>query len=106
VYLIRSLVIVQGLIAFHDPDFALDQYAARYEGLIGSLADAPLWDVARGWLADVLAAPASVRGVQTLMDDVAEAVEEVRARQDRRERIEGTTWGWVAALAVLVACVK
>ncbi len=70
VYLIRSLVIVQGIIAYHDPTFDLARYVERYDDIISDLSDVSVWDVAREFAGDLFAAPAGLRGMQDAVSDM------------------------------------
>lgn len=79
VYLIRSLVIVQGLIKYHDPDFELDEYMDEFEDLIEELVeelveDVPPWGVARDVATDVMSMPSSLRSMQASMTDLSLAM--------------------------------
>lgn len=73
VYLFRSLGIVYGILAYHDPEFDLKTYVTEYENIIDS-AEFPMWDVARGLATDVLAAPASLKTMQTAMMDMKDTI--------------------------------
>lgn len=73
VYLFRSLGIVQGILAYHDPGFDLKKYVDEYENVIES-ADFPVWDLARGLATDVLAAPTSLKNMQTAMLDMKDTI--------------------------------
>lgn len=74
VYLIRSLVIVQGIIAYHDPSFDLRAYAERYDDLIASATDVPMWDVASEFATDVLSTPGNLRAMQNAMVDMKDTM--------------------------------
>jgi predicted unusual protein kinase regulating ubiquinone biosynthesis (AarF/ABC1/UbiB family) len=73
VYLFRSLGIVQGILAYHDPKFDLKQYVDEYDDVIES-ADFPVWDLARGLASDVLSAPTSLKSMQTTMLDMKDTI--------------------------------
>lgn len=73
VYLIRSLVIVQGIIMYHDPAFDSGKYIERFDGLISRVTDVPVWDIARGIASDVMATPGSLKSMQTTMSDMKES---------------------------------
>ena len=70
VYLIRSLVIVQGIIAYHDPGFDLATYVAA-NGAVSEAAEIPPWDVAREFASDLFSAPTELRGVRDSVSDMS-----------------------------------
>ena len=74
VYLIRSLVIVQGIIQFHDPSFRLDAYAATYDDLISGVTDVPAWDAAKEFASDVLRTPGTLRGMQSTVSEMRDTM--------------------------------
>lgn len=74
VYLIRSLVIVQGHVGYHDPDFELDVYLRKYEDLIEDTVDVPPWTVARDIARDVMSMPASLRSMEASVSDLNAAL--------------------------------
>ena len=83
VYLIRSLVIVQGIIAYHDPGFDLKTYIERYEGLISKVTDVPVWDIARGIANDVMTTPGNLKNMQLTMSDMKDSIAEEMAASKR-----------------------
>jgi hypothetical protein len=93
VYLIRSLVIVQGLVTYHDPDFDLTEYLRPYEDLIEDSAEVPPWEVARDLAGDVMSMPASLRSMEASMTDLTASLTTGMARMTRA----------VAALAAAAA---
>jgi predicted unusual protein kinase regulating ubiquinone biosynthesis (AarF/ABC1/UbiB family) len=104
VYLIRALVIVQGLITYHDPDYDLEEYMLRFEDLSDELlADtAPTWDaMAMGAATDVLGVPANLRGMRESMTDVGQSVADMsRGMATVVQGVAGLAALNVAALAI------
>ena len=88
VYLIRSLVIVQGIIQFHDPSFRLDAYAATYDDLISGVTDVPAWDAAKEFASDVLRTPGTLRGVQSTVSEMRDTMS-VEIAETKRVAIIG-----------------
>lgn len=80
VYLIRTLVIVQGVLAYHDPSFDLRRYLRDHEHLLEYPSP---WEVASSALAgvasDVASLPRSLRTMEECMVDMSAAVHEARA---------------------------
>lgn len=107
VYLVRSLVIVQGLITYHDPGFSLRDYAEDFEGLISELADVPAWDIARAFFEDVMGAPSSIKGVQSAVLDVSDAVDSVQSElPNLRVLVRALAAGVLVNLAILGVAVS
>lgn len=75
IYLVRSLVIVQGLIRYHDPGFEFEAYLQPYRDLVEDSVPAP-WEVARDVAADFASVPASLRAMQDSMVGMNAAVSE------------------------------
>lgn len=73
VYLFRSLGIVQGILAYHDPGLDLKKYVNEFDDVIES-AEFPVWDLARGLATDVLGAPTSLKNMQTAMLDMKDTI--------------------------------
>lgn len=94
VYLIRALVIVQGLVQHHDPSFSLEEYVARprVAALLARAAPSTstaAWDVAARGLADAVSVPGAVRGTRDAVTDVGEAVDAVGdAIDDLRRQLD------------------
>lgn len=73
VYLFRSLGIVQGLLAYHDPEFDLKTYVESYDDIIES-AEFPMWNVAKDLATDMLSAPTNLKSMQTAMLDMKDTI--------------------------------
>jgi predicted unusual protein kinase regulating ubiquinone biosynthesis (AarF/ABC1/UbiB family) len=63
IYLIRSLVICEGIIQYHDPNFSLNKYIKQYDGIIDDLVDVPVLDIVQDIAGDFLSTPAALRNM-------------------------------------------
>ena len=63
IYLIRSLVICEGIIQYHDPDFSLNKYIKQYDDIIDDLVDVPVLDIVQDITKDFLSTPAALRNM-------------------------------------------
>jgi predicted unusual protein kinase regulating ubiquinone biosynthesis (AarF/ABC1/UbiB family) len=63
IYLIRSLVICEGIIQYHDPDFSLNKYIKGYDGIIDDLVDVPVLDIVQDITKDLLSTPGALRNM-------------------------------------------
>lgn len=77
IYLFRSLVIVQGIILYHDPAFSLKEYLEKYEDIISDLTDVPVWSIAREIASDAMNAPQNLRSVQSAVEDMNVIITEI-----------------------------
>jgi predicted unusual protein kinase regulating ubiquinone biosynthesis (AarF/ABC1/UbiB family) len=86
VYLIRSLVIVQGLVTYHDPSFSLKEYCEFYEELIEELieelVDVDFMDVARDFIGDAVSAPSQLKAVREAVGELSDSVRESSEKRD------------------------
>ena len=80
VYLIRSLTIVEGIIAYHDPKFALKRYIKKFDDLLE--VDIPFTNVIQEIAGDFMASPSSLKNLNellfTMKDDMDATVQDSR----------------------------
>ncbi|AGE56300.1 protein kinase [Paramecium bursaria Chlorella virus NE-JV-1] len=74
IYLIRSLVICEGIIQYHDPAFSLNAYIKQYEDIIEDLVDVPVLDIVQDLAGDFLSTPASLRNMNETVLEMNETM--------------------------------
>jgi predicted unusual protein kinase regulating ubiquinone biosynthesis (AarF/ABC1/UbiB family) len=72
IYLIRSLVITEGVLKYHDADFSLNKYIKKYDNIIDDIVDVPVFDIVQDIGRDFLATPASIKAMNEIVFDINE----------------------------------
>jgi predicted unusual protein kinase regulating ubiquinone biosynthesis (AarF/ABC1/UbiB family) len=70
IYLIRSLVISEGIIKYHDKDFSLNKYIKQYDDIIDDLVDVPVLDIVQDIAGDFLSTPTALKNMNELIFDM------------------------------------